>query len=1422
MSKRQERLRTAMTEGSDGSDVDPSCPLPSSSLDLTTHPFDRPWIWQLFSLATFSWVWPIIKEGQKRIIDEKDFFPLPSDEHAESCTGAVYTRLLDFTHPDNNESTTTTATVRGRAFNTAANHAPATNSSVEKTTTGVQGPDGDIKDQAQSTDQPSVMRAESKINRSPHALLYTLLTAHPRIYMWVGIAYFIEALLRILQAYLLGLVVQSIDQADSIPTQRAYLYAGLLALANFCQGVLHHISFYSGSRIAQMLRTGMIGLIHAKAVSISSSNQAKVTTGHIINLVSNDVERIMMSIPFLHYLWISLVQLVVVTVLAWQEVGVYAISGIVFYLFYIPLHMYLSRRFAILRRETAELTDQRVKVTNEVLCGMRIIKMYAWEYPFHAAIQRVRQAEVTRVIASGVMKGLNLATFYCATAIAGYFCFMPMVVENKPLNAHTVFYTLALLEALRFVVGLKVPMSSQGLSEVIVAMHRIQAFLDIPDFHGISVASTRDSSPSSLDALTPTPSKPPPPESNDAAPGRVMLQQATVCWEQRARPSLSNVSLTVEPGEFIGVCGPVGCGKTTLLMALLREVPLARGHMSLTGNLSFASQTPWIQNATVKENILMADNFGEARYNAVVHACALRQDLLLLPAGDDTEVGERGVTLSGGQKARVSLARAVYRQADIYLLDDPLSAVDTEVGRHLFTECFQNLLKNKTRILVTHQVQHLQAVDKVVVLSREGQILAVGPYAYVTKQHPEIFKHLAEQMEHPSNDNNDGPLENDILLEENRANPVVGDQQTEHPSLDKNPSVEMPANAHGKLVQAETRQEGAVTTSTYKTYLLAMGSAGTLFLLLMIQLLPQVAMIGVDVFLATWVKMDPSRQKDEKNFITYTLLVAVTVAFAILRGNVTIRAIVRASRRLHENMLSAILAAPIRFFDTQPSGRILNRFSKDLGYMDDLLPVTILDFNQLAIGMLGAVILACTVNPWVLLCIPPLLLLLLWLRRVYLASAREVKRIEAIERSPVYSHFSATLAGAIILRSHGMTQYAIQQMHMLQDNHSTAFHMFLVLSRWIGFRLDFLTFLLMTVTVFAAVASRNSIDAGLVGASLIYMLRLTGNFQWCVRQSAEIENHMTSVERVVEYSQLDPEEKQSPLSSEQHSSKSQQPLSKSLTGDSWPELGSITFHQVNMRYDRHLPDVLHNISFTIMAGEKIGIVGRTGAGKSSILSALFRLSTVSGSILIDGVDTATLPLHTLRERIGVIPQDPVLFSGTMRYNLDPFGQYTDDALWKALEKVELKYKVSDMPEGLSTLLYEHGSNFSVGERQLVCLARAILRENKILVLDEATANVDYHTDHLIQQTIRTAFVHCTVLTIAHRLNTIMDSDRVMVLSAGRVVEFDHAHRLLSESDSELSRFVLQTSPTNATYLKRIAEQSYPTSITRRCSNPSIV
>ncbi|KAH9505171.1 Multidrug resistance-associated protein 4 [Bulinus truncatus] len=915
----------------------------------------------------------------------------------------------------------------------------------------------------------------------------------------------------------------------------------------------------------------------------------------------------------------------------------------------------------------------------------------------------------------------------------------------------------------------------------------------------------------------------------------VELDNVTAKWEGNMSEinTLEKISLRVDPGKLVAVIGPVGAGKSSLLMSILGELPAQTGNVRVSGRVAYVSQQPWIFSGSVRQNIVFGGIYDKAKYDRIVKVCALKRDFEIMPQGDITLIGDRGVSLSGGQRARVSLARALYMDADIYLLDDPLSAVDSAVGRHIFEKCIVGYLKKKPRILVTHQVQFLPVADTIYIL-KEGKINIQGSFDELSQSGVDF----SELLKRPEKEEPSSPQVGSSInpLSVNAEITELGSHLSLHSIADgyEPEAVQLPDN--------EERATGTVSMKIYVDYFKAGAGVIKFTILVLVNIAAQVFYVGSDWWLSRWSNQEEAKYAAlEKhrlwleahnltdvynssdlsgnfssnitvpyvdsyfNIYVFTGIILAVFLFGLARALLFFKIAVDASQKLHNMMFSRILRSPISFFDTNPVGRILNRFSKDVGHMDDLLPVTFFDFIQCALLIAGIILVAGIVNPYVFIPTVPLAICFVMVRKYYLQTSRSIKRLEGTTRSPVFSYLSATLQGLHTIRSMNMEQKFMEEFDAYQDKHSEAWFLFLATSRWLAVRLDWLCALFVTAVTVCSVLAAESMSAGLVGLSITYTMTLMGMFQWGVRQSAEVENQMISVERVIEYSRL-------PQEADLESTSDKKPP------PSWPQQGEITGSGVCLRYAPSGPLVLKDLTFVIRGKEKVGIVGRTGAGKSSLITTLFRMAEPEGTLVIDGINILQIGLHDLRSKISIIPQDPVLFTGSLRKNLDPFQQHQDEHLWKSLEEVKLKDQIKDLPEGLGAEVSEGGVNFSVGQRQLICLARAVLRNNKILLIDEATANVDPITDELIQQTIRTKFKECTVLTIAHRLHTIIDSDRVMVLDNGRIVEFDQPYVLLSQGHGFFYEMVQQLGKAEFDHLMELTKASKDKESTHTVAN----
>uniref|UniRef100_A0A672S3V6 Cystic fibrosis transmembrane conductance regulator n=1 Tax=Sinocyclocheilus grahami TaxID=75366 RepID=A0A672S3V6_SINGR len=1105
-------------------------------------------------------------------------------------------------------------------------------------------------------------------------LTKAIIRCYWRSYAVLGVFTLIEEAIKVIQPVFLGKLIQYFERSEPdnmAALYEAYGYAAGISLSALGLALLHHLYFYHVLRAGMKIRIAMCHMIYRKALCLSATAMGQTTTGQIVNLLSNDVNKFDEVTIFLHYLWVGPLQAAAVIGLLWQEIGASCLAGMAVLIFLMPLQTMFGKLFSKYRSKTAAFTDSRIRTMNEVVSGIRIIKMYAWEKPFAALVNDERRKEISKIMNSSYLRGLNMASFFTANKIILFVTFTVYVLVGNKISASRVFVVVSLYSAIRLTVTLFFPAAIEKVSESCLwSFSLVQKFLLLDELVKSHVPLTRE----------------------DKKEASVEIQDLICYWDKVS---------------------------SSLLSTVLGELPAEKGVVKVKGELTYASQQPWVFPGTIQSNILFGKELQPQRYESVLRACALKRDMELLPDGDLTVIGDRGANLSGGQKARVNLARAVYQDADIYLLDDPLSAVDAEVGKHLFEQCICGILKDKPRILVTHQLQYLKAANQILVL-KEGHMVARGTYSELLRSGVDFTSLLKKDEEEEG--------EKGEAARSPRSRTLSQNSVRSHSS-----SVLSAEPVH--TVAEETRTEGTIGLHMYWKYFRA--GANVLMLILLVLL----NFTNVDM-----LHVSPIGNGD-LCILCSLGLTGVTVIFSFMRFLIMFNALVNSAETLHNRMFNSILRTPVHFFDINPIGRILNRFAKDIGYLDSLLPWTFVDFIQVFLQIIGVIAVASSVIPWILIPVIPLLIAFLFLRRYFLRTSRDVKRIESTTRSPVFSHLSSSLQGLWTIRAFKAEERFQQTFDAHQDLHSEAWFLFLTTSRWFAVRLDGMCSVFVTITAFGCLLLKDSMKAGDVGLALSYAVTLMGMFQWGVRQSAEVENLMTSVERVVEYTEL---ESEAPWETQKRPS------------PDWPNRGLITFDRVNFSYSSDGPVILKNISAMFRPREKVGIVGRTGAGKSSLISALFRLTEPEGKILVDGVLTSEIGLHDLRQKMSIIPQDPVLFTGTMRKNLDPFSQHSDHDLWNSLKEVQLKAAVEELPAKLETELAESGSNFSVGQRQLVCLARAILRKNRILIIDEATANVDPRTDELIQKTIRAKFKECTVLTIAHRLNTIIDSDRILV------------------------------------------------------------
>ncbi|KAG8518496.1 Multidrug resistance-associated protein 1, partial [Galemys pyrenaicus] len=825
-------------------------------------------------------------------------------------------------------------------------------------------------------------------------------------------------------------------------------------------------------------------------------------------------------------------------------------------------------------------------------------------------------------------------------------------------------------------------------------------------------------------------------------------------------PVVISAVIQIPEGALVAIVGQVGSGKSSVLSAILGEMEKLSGAVQRKGSVAYVSQQAWIQNCILQENILFGSVMQKEFYERVLEACALLCDLEQLPNGDQTEIGERGVNISGGQKHRVSLARAVYSGADIYLLDDPLSAVDVHVGKHLFEKVIgsSGLLKNKTRILVTHNLTLLPQMDLIVVMEN-GRVAQMGTYQEFLSKNRNFTNFLQVFSEQEKAH----ALKPVTLI--NSRNILKGQilHQKDRPPL-----------AQGKQfsMKKEKIPVGGVKFSIILKYLQAFGWLWVW--LSVVSCLGQNLMgIAQNLWLSSWTKeakhmneFTEWKQIRSNKLNIYGLLGLIQGLFVSSGAYVLTKGSLAASRTLHAQLLDSVLQLPLQFFETSPVGQTINRFTKDMFIIDIRFHYYLRTWMNCTLEVIGTILVIMGNLPLFFLGVIPLVFLYFTIQRYYMASSRQIRRLAGASRSPIISHFSETLSGVSTIRAFGHEQRFIQQNKEVVNENLVCFYNNTISNRWLSVRLEFLGNLMVFFVALLAVLAGNSIDSAVVGLSISYALNITQSLNFWVRKACEIETNAVSIERVCEYENMD---KEAPW------------IMSKRPPPQWPNKGIVEFINYQARYRDDLGLALQDITFQTHGEEKIGIVGRTGAGKSTLSNCLFRIVERSGGkIIIDGIDISTIGLHDLRGKLNIIPQDPVLFSGTLQMNLDPLEKYSDTELWEALEICHLKEFVISLPKKLLHEVSEGGENLSIGQRQLVCLARALLRKTKILVLDEATASIDFETDNLVQSTIRREFSNCTVLTIAHRLHSVIDSDRVLVLDSGRIIEFETPQNLINQ------------------------------------------
>uniref|UniRef100_A0A8C3D0Q3 ABC-type glutathione-S-conjugate transporter n=1 Tax=Cairina moschata TaxID=8855 RepID=A0A8C3D0Q3_CAIMO len=1099
---------------------------------------------------------------------------------------------------------------------------------------------------------------------------------------------------------ILSLFLEFIEDQEA-PSWHGYFYAFIMVLLACLQTMFEQRYMYMCLVLGLKLKTVVTGLVYRKILIMSNASRKAVTVGEIVNLISVDVQKLMDLIIYFNGTWLAPIRIIICFVFLWQLLGPSALTSIAVFLFLLPLNFMITKKRSHFQEAQMKHKDERAKLTNAILSDIKVIKLYGWEKTFMEKVLGIRKQELKALKRSQILFSASLASFNSSTFLIAFvmFAVYTLVDNTHILDAQKAFVSLTLINILNTAHSF-LPFSINAVVQVNCRICFFFFFFFFFFGHNLQASIT--------------------------------IRNGTFCWSKETSPCLRRIDLTVPQGSLIAIVGQVGAGKSSLLSALLGELEQTDGCMTMKGTAAYVPQQAWIQNASVEDNILFGNEMDEAWFNSVVDACALQPDLESFPAGQKSEIGEKGINISGGQKQRVNLARAVYQKASIYLLDDPLSAVDAHVGQHIFEHVLgpNGLLRNKTRVLVTHTIGILHQVDNIVVLV-DGMISEIGSYQELLQRNGAFAEFLHSHS----------------TAEEKACSGFPG-------NLDK---LEL------------FFPDLSVNTSIYAAYLKATGIPLCVYIVLLFM-----CQQALSFFRGYWLSMwtnDPvyngTQQHTELRVGVFGALGVIQAVCRFVSTAAVLLGGVIASHKLFLQLLRNVGRSPMVFFEQTPIGNLLNRFSKEMDAIDSIIPDKLKSLLGFLFNLLEIYLVIIVATPKAAMAIVPLTVFYAVFQHFYVITSCQLRRMEAASRSPIYSHISETFHGSSVIRAYKDQERFILKSNFLVDENQRICFAGAVADRWLATNLEFLGNSIVLFAALFATVGRNHLSPGTAGFSISYALQITGVLNWMVRSWTEIENNIVSVERVKEYSRTP---KEAPWT-----------LNGKLQGQVWLTEGRIEFRNYSLRYRPNLELALKCINLTINGKEKIGITGRTGAGKSTLAVGLLRLvEAAEGAILIDGQDIAQLGLHDLRTKITVIPQDPVLFSGTLRMNLDPLNQYTDADIWTALELTQLKNFVADLPDQLEYKCTDRGENLSAGQKQLVCLARALLQKAKVLILDEATAAVDLETDLQIQSALRTQFKESTVLTIAHRINTIMDCDRILVLDNGQISEFDTPEQLIAQ------------------------------------------
>jgi ABC-type multidrug transport system fused ATPase/permease subunit len=1156
---------------------------------------------------------------------------------------------------------------------------------------------------------PELEWFEKKLNfSSPAKLIFSNMNALGWKFRRALLLNFLTLTLGLANPVLVNRFIQALSHATpDTPFMSLAMWGLLLAAATIAQGLSMQHYFYDILGSEQISTRVLNRKVYLHSLRLSYASRGKTPVGDVVNHMSSDSDGVSEFVFIFSDIFEAVLTTIGVSVLLFYYLGWTAVVPLVLFFILAPLTKKLAGRFTHLDDEMMKWRDQRVSLMTQILNAIRIVKYFVWEKSVYNEVNQVRENELrarmrmakTEVMASAVYTSVSTVVLFAALGTH--------VLRGQSLDVALIFTCISLFGLLENPLGRMSNLISRSTTSFVGAKRLLEFF-------------KKDLIPPKAEVTL------------SAKPCGVRAENLSAEYELQDELVLSNLNFEIKPGESLAIVGSVGCGKSTLLLSLLGELP-HQGQIEfpnsdgIKSRRAFCPQEAYIINGSLAENLSFGEKVTEAELQKALKVTALEQDLKLFPAGLNTEIGEKGVNLSGGQKQRVALARAYLSKPGIVFLDDPLSAVDVETEKHIVDELLFGAWKGITRVVATHRMESLPHFDKVLFL-KDGKEEALGSFE-------EIMQHNSFAQFYSAH--------HDINKAETSVTAGVSAQEKQE--------------THSRITEDEEREQGAVKSRVYLDYILSLGGVGKYRnLILVLMFLGTTSVVVLPLAQKAWLSKISSLPNVFDGVMVYGLLGIITLGVTLMNGLFWLIRGVEAGRYLHNKMLRSILGAPVRFFDSTPVGRILQRFSRDVESVDVYLQWTFDSAMNCFIQIIVTMILIAAVLPSMILVMAPVFIFYYFLQRDYRRPAREIKRLDSLARSPRYAHFKETLMGLTVIRSFDKESWFIENFRQKLVKSQNTFYNAYIINRWFSVRVPILGGVIASATLvlLSMAVQRGYITAGTGGLLTVYSLSFWGYLNWGIRVFSDIETRMTSIERLKFYSNLPQEKGHSFEWSE---------------NQRWPKQGEIRFENVKLRYAPHLPLVLKGVSFSIRHGERIGLIGRTGSGKSTLLQTLFRfVEPESGKIFLDGKEIHEVFLPDLRRNLAIIPQDPILFMGTVRSNLDRYNQYSDAEIQRALMDASMWAFISSLPMGLETPVNENGNNFSQGQRQLLCLARALLVKAKVVAMDEATASVDVQTDVIIQRVIRENLKDATLLIIAHRLGTVMDCDRIIEMSQGEV------------------------------------------------------